>query len=186
MSNYYDMTAADYFGDPCPTPSFTQSLAKLIIAKSPWHAMAAHPRLAPEFKREDPTKFDIGNIAHAILLGRGKLIVTVDADDWRTKAAKQAREAAAAEGKLAVLSRQYDLAGDMVRAARLQLAGRFDLGNLFDDGASEVVLAWQEDGIWLRTMIDFLSNDRRRVVDYKTTIASAAPIAIPTKMAQDG
>ena len=42
----------------------------------------------------------------------------------------------------------------MVHSARLQLHGRFGLGDLFDDGAAEVVLAWREGDIWLRTMID--------------------------------
>ena len=28
---YYDMSSADYFADCCPTPSFTQSIAKIVI-----------------------------------------------------------------------------------------------------------------------------------------------------------
>jgi hypothetical protein len=69
---YLDMSAVDYFADPCPSPSLTQSVAKRLIDRSPLHAWTIHPRLNPAFEADDPTKYDIGNIAHRLLLGRGK------------------------------------------------------------------------------------------------------------------
>lgn len=101
---HLDIAAADYFADPCPSPSFTQSIGKLLIDRSPAHARLAHPRLNPDFDPDDATKYDIGNIAHRLLIGRGKELAVIEADDWRTKAAKEAREQAAAEGKLGVLA----------------------------------------------------------------------------------
>jgi hypothetical protein len=107
---------------PCPAPSLTQSVAKILLEKSPLHAWHAHPRLNPDYQHDDATKFDIGNIAHKMLLGRGKEIVVLeDFDDWRTKAAKEAREEAAAAGKLAVLGKHAARADRMVNAAREQL-----------------------------------------------------------------
>ena len=98
---YTDFPVDQYRADPCPQPSLTQSIAKVILDHSPLHAWHAHPRLNPRFVQDEEKKFDIGNTAHALLIGRGKSIAVIDADDWRTKAAKEAREAAAfAKGKI--------------------------------------------------------------------------------------
>jgi len=184
---YTDIAANDYHRDPCPAASLTQSVAKVLLAKSPLHAWHAHPRLNPDYAHDDDTKFDVGNIAHKMLLGRGKEIVVLEGfDDWRTKAAKEAREEAAQAGKLAVLGKHAARADRMAQAAREQLAMR-DLGYLFgDQGNSEVVVAWQEGKIWLRQMIDWLSDDCVIFADYKTTDESAAPAALARKMVNDG
>lgn len=184
---YTDIAAADYHADCCPAPSLTQSVAKILLDKSPLHAWHAHPRLNPDYQHDDDTKFDIGNIAHKMLLGRGKEIVVLeDFDDWRTKEAKLRREAAAEKGQIAVLGKHAARADKMVRAAREQLELR-GLGNLFGaEGDSEAVLAWQEGPIWLRQMIDWLSADRLIFADYKTTDESAAPAALARKMVNDG
>lgn len=187
---YLDCPAADYFLDPAPEPSFTQSIGKLILERSPLHAWHAHPRLNPDYQHDDDTKFDVGNVAHKMLLGRGKEIVVLDFDDWRTKAAKEAREEAAAAGKLAVLGKQAARADAMVRAAREQLDLR-DLPHIFNPqvGNSEVVTAWQEGRIWMRQMLDWLSSPNlthHTVADFKTTGESAAPDALARKMVADG
>jgi PDDEXK-like domain of unknown function (DUF3799) len=183
---YTDMSSVDYFEDPCPQPSLTQSIAKILLDQSPLHAWHAHPRLNPDWRPDDPTKFDVGNIAHKLMIGRGKEIVVLDQfNDWRTKAAQEAREAAAADGKLAVLGKKFALADRMVRAAREQLELR-GLGNLFAEGAGEVVTAWQQDGYWCRQMIDWLSPDRLIFCDYKTTEMSAAPHGLGRMMVNAG
>jgi hypothetical protein len=184
---YTDMDAATYFADPCPQPSLTQSIAKVLLDRSPLHAWHAHPRLNPDYQPDDDTKFDVGNIAHKMLLGRGKEITVLEGfDDWRTKAAKEARAAAAAEGKLAVLGKHAARADAMAAAAREQLDLR-GLGDLFGpSGSSETVMAWREGDIWLRQMIDWLSADRRIFADYKTTGENAAPHALARKMVNDG
>lgn len=180
---YTDMPAEDYFADPCPTPSFTQSIAKILINKSPLHAWHAHPRLNPAHEEDDDKKFDIGNVAHLLLLGRGKKIQVIEADDWRTKAAKDAREEARVAGRIGILGPQFERASAMAKAARKQLEVMdFD----FADGDAEAVIAWREGDLWYRSMLDWLSRDRQLVLDFKTTIASAAPIAIPIKLAVDG
>lgn len=185
---YPAMSADDYHADPCPEPSLTQSIAKVLISKSPLHAWTAHPRLNPAFVRDEPTKFDVANVAHRLLLGRGGEIAVIEADDWRKKAAQEARDAALSCGRLPCLPEQYGRAAEMVYKAREQLSAA-GLGEAFsrEAGDGEMVIAWQDDdGFWQRAMIDWCSSDRRLVLDYKTTIASAAPHAIPIKMATDG
>lgn len=185
---HIDMSTAEYFADPCRAPSMTQSIAKILLEKSPLHAWHAHPRLNPDWQPDDPTKFDVGNVAHKLMIGRGKDIVVLDAyDDWRTKAAKEVREAAQAVGKLAVLGKTFAKADRMVRAAREQLDLR-RLGMLFqpDRGDGEVVLAWEGRRMWLRQMVDWLSTDRGMFVDYKTTDMSAAPHGLGRMMVNAG
>ena len=183
---YTGIAPADYFADPAPQPSLTQSLAKIILDRSPLHAWYAHPRLNPDFVDDDATKYDVGNIAHTLLIGRGKTIeVLEDFDDWRTKAAKEQREAAAAAGRLAVLPKHFAKADRMVSSARTQLAQR-GLEDLFTEGHGEVVLLWQEDHIWLRQMIDWLTPDRMTFCDFKTTEQSASPVKLDAKMWNDG
>lgn len=183
---YLDLSSADYFSDPCEGPSLTQSLCKILLEKSPLHAWHAHPRLNPDYRHDDATKFDIGNISHKLLIGRGKEIVVLEEfDDWRKKAAQEARDAAATEGKLAVLGKHFARANRMVEAAREQLELR-GLGNLFRNGDGEVVTAWKEDDFWCRQMIDWLSPDRSIFCDFKSTDMSAAPHRLASMMVNAG
>jgi len=192
---YLDVWPGDYFADPCPKPSLTQSLAKVMLEKSPLHAWYQSPSLNPDYKRNDDTKFDIGNVAHALLIGRGREVEVIEGhDDWRTKSSQEKRAAAAAVGKLPVLGRHYALADRMVDAARVQLAQR-GLEDLFVEGSGEVVMCWQEDvadehgeiePIWLRQMVDWLTPNRDVFCDYKTSDMSASPIRLGQKMWNDG
>jgi hypothetical protein len=184
---YPAMTAAAYFADPCPAPALTQSLAKIVLERSPLHAWHAHPRLNPDFREDDDTKFDVGNIAHKVMIGRGKEIAVLEGfDDWRKDAAKEARAAAAKVGRLAVLGKHFAKADRMVRAAREQLELR-GIGDLFNEhGDGECVLAWKEGDLWLRQMVDWLSHDRRTFCDFKTTELPAAPAKLPRMMINAG
>ncbi len=141
----FDFPGADYFADPTPTPSLTQSIAKILLERAPAHARLAHPRLNPDWQPDEPTKYDIGNIAHTLLLGRGKDLVVIEGDDWvKDKKAKgKARAAAQADGKLGVLSRDLAIGAAMAAAAREQLAER-GYGQDWDEGHAEVMIAWAE------------------------------------------
>jgi PDDEXK-like domain of unknown function (DUF3799) len=181
---FYDMPSTVYFADPCPEPSLTQSIAKILLERSPLHAWHAHPRLNPNFEPDNDTKFDIGNVAHRLILGRGKEFVVLPFDDWKTKAAREAREMAAANRKLAVLAHQFERATAMVHAARDQLELR-GLSHFFRIGNAEVVMAWQEGDIWFRQMLDWLI-DGQVMLDYKSTDMSVAPHNLGRMIAAGG
>lgn len=184
---YPDMTSAEYFADPTPEPSLTQSLIKTLIERSPLHAWCEHPRLNPDFVANEDTKFDVGNVAHKLLIGRGKGVVRVEFDDWRKKKAQTTREKYAELGVLAVLGHQYDRAADMATAARQQLA-QTPHADAFIQGAGsgEAVVAWRDEGFWCRTMIDWLMPDCLRIYDYKSTALSCAPHDIAERASTQG
>ena len=164
-----DVRAA-YHSDPCPEPSLSRSVAKLIAERTPAHAFTAHPRLNPAYQPYEATKFDIGSASHTLILKEGAEIAVIEADDWRTKAAKDARDFARAEGKTPMLARQFDEAMACVDTVREKLPD-FGLGNILspEHGDSEVVVAWDDPVAgWCRVMFDRLMDDLT-IWDFKFT-----------------
>lgn len=182
---HYDIPAHEYHADPAPEPSLSQSLAKILLAMSPAHARHAHPRLNPLWAAPDPTKYDIGNIAHRLILGRGRELEIIPGDDWvkDRKAKSELRQDARERHKLAVLSRDHDTAFDMIGAAWRQLGerGYMEEWEHKRDRAEVVAIAQSHQyatttwpgGHWLRCMIDWLPLPTR-VWDFKTTHMSVA------------
>jgi len=170
---YRGVSEEDYRADPAPEPSLTQSLCKILLERSPKHAWIEHPRLNPNFEPDEDTKFDVGNAAHRLILGRGKDFEIIKAADWRTKAAQDARKAAADQGKIGILEHQFEQAVEMSASATALLA-RHDDKDAFTDGDAEVMIAWEENGIWFRALIDWLHADLRTVDDFKSTGMSIA------------
>jgi PDDEXK-like domain of unknown function (DUF3799) len=185
---YYDIAARDYFADPCPEPSLTQSICKILIDQSPAHARLAHPRLNPDYSEpfEYEKRLAIGNAAHKLLIGRGKEVCVIEANDFRTKEAQATRDQTIADGYTPVLAKHMAEARKLVTATREQvtmvLGADYDAS--FRDGHGEVVAVCQDGDIWLRTMIDWL--DGGTCYDLKTSGASAAPHAVPATMASAG
>lgn len=165
----HDMPAERYHADPCPQPSLSNSIAKVLTQQSPLHAWHAHPRLNPNYEPDHDSKLDYGSAAHQLLLERrSDAIVIVEADDWRTKAAREARDAARAEGKFPILAYQYQRAKKMVWAA-LDFISTTELAGIFATGMPERTMIWQESSIWCRCRPDLMSSDYRVCLDYKST-----------------
>jgi hypothetical protein len=172
---YRDVSEADYRADPCPKPSLTQSTCKTLIASAPAKAFAENARLNPNCAGEDDEKaFDLGNVAHRLVLGRGKDFEVMDYSDWRTKIAKEARAEVIKAGRVPILEDQFGRALLMNDHLRAQL-DRHEDRNAFTNGAAEVMIAWEEGGFWYRSLIDWLHDDLRTVDDYKSSGMSMAP-----------
>jgi hypothetical protein len=120
-------------------------------------------------------QFDFGHVAHKMVLGEGSQIVRVDARDWRTNLAKEAREKAWAHGKVPVLKSTIDTAQRMAgKVFAHKLAAK-----LLEAGAAELSGYWHDDetGVRLRCRPDWLPDyrgGRPIVVEYKSA-ASANP-----------
>lgn len=163
------MDAAAYHADPCPAPSLSSHIANIILRQSPAHAWYAHPRLNPAYEPERSPTFDYGTAAHAMLLegNQGNLAI-IDAQDWRKKEAKEAREQAYALGMTPILRRQFVKVETMVDRAQA-FAGTF-LSR--EHGTPEQTVTWQEPGVWCRARPDWLQGTV--ILDYKTS-ANAEP-----------
>jgi hypothetical protein len=172
----YSMPAEDYHADPCPAPSLSSGIARILISSSPRHAWVAHPRLNPAYEPEDSTTFDLGSAAHALLLEGEDRMAVIDAPDYRTKAAQEARDAARRSGKHPVLRAQYLAVKTMAGIALDAIAVCADLSGLtLDDGDPERVLVWREGDAWCRARPDWIARDLGVQISYKTTATSANP-----------
>lgn len=173
----YDIPMRAYHRDQIgEVPTFSRSIAKLLISRSPRHAWHAHPRLNPAWEPDDETKFDLGKAAHTLLLGSEERFEVIDAADWRTKAAKEAREAALLAGLLPILAPHWPQVQTMVRAVRAQLDRHQEAAGAFTEGKPEQTLVWQEQGIWCRARLDWMPARGAIFDDFKTT-GNAAPDA---------
>lgn len=108
LARVLEVTEAAYHADPCASPSLSQSLAHILVTESPRHAWLAHPKLGGNAERATSRAMDEGAILHKLLLGAGARFEMVVADDWRTKAAKEARDVIVAEGKIPILAANFE------------------------------------------------------------------------------
>lgn len=120
----------------------------------------------PEHKRA----FDLGHVVHTLVLGEGGEIVVVEADNWVTKAAKEARDAAYAVRATPVLRSEYDAA----EAMRDAVMAHETAAEVFQDFAAELSGTYTDEqtGVALRFRPDCLTtlDGRALCVDLKTTV----------------
>jgi hypothetical protein len=184
----YEMPLTEYIADPCPEPSLSATIANVLITESPIHAYVQHPRLNKGRIDHGSNKMDIGTIVHGLVLeGDESRLVIVEADDWRTKVAKETRDAARLAGLVPVLAGDMGMIHEIVKAAQSAIA-HSELAEAFTPqaGKPEQTLCWQEGDIWLRSRPDWLTNDHRLIIDLKTTAGSAEPMAWMKTMLGNG
>ena len=171
----YDISDEVYHADPCIEPSLSASIAKVILEQSPRHAWGQHPRLNPKFEREEKTQFDIGTAAHALLLHGEAKVQIIDAPDFKTKAAREARDAARAAGRIPLIAAKWVDVQNMVAAARAQLRHHSEASDAFQNFKPEQTLVWREDEAWCRCKLDALPRGGNVFYDYKSTNGRAEP-----------
>lgn len=177
-----DAYHADTIGDQI---TLSNSIAKIIISQSPQHAWYAHPKLNPNYQSEESDRFDLGTACHAMLLEQSNAkIVYVDADDYRTNAAKEQRDMVRAKGLTPILRKHEKSINEMVKAANQKIASS-ELKGIFENGKPEQTIVWQDGDVWCRARLDYLRNDHKVILDYKTT-DSADPETCIRKIASMG
>jgi len=165
-----------------PGGSLSSSGARRLLQVPParWQYERQHPPA--------PTPAMIlGTAVHSLVLGVGIQPERIDADDWRTKAARAARDEATRHGRLPLLRDDYDRAYAMAEAVLSHPVA----GALFDParGRPEQTLVWRDEatGVMCRAMVDHLPHDDGRPIlaDLKTT-TDAGPGALGRTVAQYG
>lgn len=158
-------------------PALNYSTAHRLLTQSPAHAWHHHPVLNPDYVSEESDTMDAGAIAHAILLGKGRKVVTLEFADWRTKAAKEARANARADGCIPILAHKLPPINGMVATAQAALLDFSEVRIDLSQGVAEQSLFWDEGGAYCRATPDWRANDFQIVLDVKTTAGSAEPNA---------
>lgn len=146
-------------------------------------AQFKHDRDNP--RTESVGHFDMGTAFHTLTLGVGPELVEIKAQTWDTKAAREGRASAWAEGKTPLLTKQLVIVKAMATAVRSN-----DIAiTLLCDGAAERSLYWPDPvtGVMLRCRPDWLpdSGGRLIMVDLKSA-ESADPAAFSKAAANFG
>lgn len=163
---YDGIDAADYHGDLCVGPSLSSSGAKLLLDKTPlhfWHQSYMNP------SRKGTHIGEVGTGAHLMLLEPKEFrrrVQIIDADNYRTNAAKEQRDAARAVGLTPLLAKEAEKIAEM-RAAIEHSSNKLH----FVGGIAERTFVSTSGGLWWKARPDYLIDDGKRlvVVDYKTT-----------------
>lgn len=172
---YEDLDEQTYHADP----ALSASGAKTLVRPG-GPARYVYEREHPVHKDD----YDFGHVAHRLTLGTGAKFTVLDYDDWRTKAAREARSEARAAGYVPILIDTHLQARHLAEAIMAHPIA----GKLLQDGMAEVSLFWHdhEYGIDRRARFDHLRPyGLARIVDVKTA-ESAEPDAFSRAVANYG
>jgi hypothetical protein len=156
-------------------PSLSQSAAHTLVSKSPRHAWLEHPRLGGK-RRKATRSMDRGSIVGAILLGTADEVLcrVPEFRNYKTDAARAARDKATSEGLVPVLDHEFGELHDAALHVRKRMT---ELGIVLS-GESEVAIEWTESStagdVVCRGRLDHLIESEGVIYDLKS-IVSAHP-----------
>lgn len=155
------------------TPALSAGGAWMLANECPaiyWHYSPFNPSAAPG---DNGKPMDVGTAVHLAALEPDRLserTVLVEAEDWRTKAAREARDAAYGAGLVPLLPKDLALVESLAAALR---ANEY-VARLLDGAATEVSYFWEADGIPFKARADVVTP-RGEIADLKAS-ASASPL----------
>jgi hypothetical protein len=168
LAGIHDIGLADYLRDPAPAPSLSAGIAGKLLNLSPAHAWHAYNEERQDYRRDG----SIGTVFHALFLGKGGDYEVLEVDDFRTAAARAARDEALAAGRTPIKAADFETAAKMAEHAAMQLA-EHEIGNFTNrPGKAEQVMIWQEGETYCRSCVDWLPVDLEAfpyIVNLKTT-----------------
>ena len=164
----YQISENNYHADPCPIPSLSASIGKILLERSPRHAWTRHARLG-KGEGKWTKAMNVGSAVHDILFrGDNNSVVWFDYRDWRTKAAREDRDSSIDNGLIPLLEKNETQVYGIVEAVRREW-GDAQHYNF------ERVFVWKEGDSWCRTMQDMTEPDGKIIVDLKCTDLAATP-----------
>ena len=174
------MDFPSYLKDPAPSPSLTSSLVRDLLQTAPRKVWENCSRLNPDYKEKKKDIFDLGSAAHAQFIGEGAEIVVVDADDWRTKIAKEAKAAAYKAGMTPIKIADMRRVEAMAKAAKEQFGLHPQLRDILTVRAVETYreasIFWHEAGATCRCRPDlYVGGGSPAIIHYKTTGTTLNP-----------
>lgn len=179
-----NVSKADYLSDPCDRPSLTNSIAKLMVQRSPAHAWSAHPKGA-NHRREPSEAMKNGTLLDSLLFGGDAELVESPYDDYRKNEAREWKALQELAGKLPVKAKELKYARLAADAIREGWAAQ----GLALSGEDQLVVVWDEESssgpVRCRARLDHWIADDLLIVDGKTT-ENAHPSAVAKTMVNLG
>lgn len=165
----YDLTMDQYHGQPADALCMGSSDAVILTNATPAHLQASWLD-----DSDDSKASDLGTIIHTLILEphrAEKQLAIVQADDWRTKVAREQRDDARARGMTPILEKDLDGAHAAVRAVMEHPIA----GQLLSDGKAEQSYFAKDEktGLYRKCRPDFYTSSRI-IVDVKS-VTSASP-----------
>ena len=182
-TGWHSMDEAVYHTDPCPMPSLSASTAKILVRGSPLHAWNSHPKNPVAEKWEPKNRMQIGKAVHAAVFGGASLSV-IEADSYRTKAAKEARDEALEAGLIPILHQDLETVYAMAEVCRQRFEDLYG-GPQYH---AERVAIWRcpRTGGWRRAMLDSSAHEAPIIVDLKTTGSAVDDESVIKRIFADG
>src|ERR1700731_2354959 len=164
-----DMPETPYHAEKALSASGAFTLAAACPALY-WHTSPFNPDAVAS---ENGKEMDIGTALHLAVLEPDRLAdrtLLVDAKDWRTKAAQEARDQAYEAGVTPLLPKDRELVDGLSAALR---ANEY-VAALLEGASTEVSYFWTDEGIPRKARADIVTHDGGAIADLKAS-ASAAP-----------
>lgn len=155
-----------YYGLCTPEPALSSSGARLILEPGCPAAFWWQSHMNPNRPADNKREFDLGTAAHLLTLEPSRWetrVVQIDAEDYRTKDARAARDAAYTEGKIPLRVQDHDA----VKAMNDAFFDYPEAIKLLSGGAAESTYVWQAGAVWLKARPDYVKPGK--MADFKTT-----------------
>ena len=163
----FGLSHEDYHAGMRPgVKPLSSTFAKELINKSPYEAKFA--------ERKDSPAFAIGRAIHELALeGEYKTILPCDVSDWRTKAAKELKAQAEADGLTPMKLSELEHVEAIAAAVRAHPIA----AEILSEGHAEVSALVEDDGLYEQVRIDWLRVDQKRPAlwDLKAVAGTANP-----------
>jgi hypothetical protein len=170
-------TAEEYHAHEALSAGMAWAMVNECPAQAWWQSV-----FNPEAEPLNHRVLDIGTAAHLAVLETHRFAERcslIAADNYRTKAAQELRDACYAEGKTPLLPQDYELVNRLREALQTSAAAEL----LFGEGENEVSYSWDRDGVPCKARADRITS--RAIVDLKTAV-SASPEAFGRAMIREG
>ena len=155
----------DFEVTPTETPRLSPSVASILLRRSPLHAWHYH-RLLGGVRREPTASMENGTLLHHLVLvgGDSDKLAIIDAENFRTKAAQELRDAARAAGKTPIIASQHAAATNAAAVIRK----RIDLfGIPINEWEAERKMTWGSSGVACSGILD--ATTKTCVYELKST-----------------
>jgi len=167
--------------DDKPIPRLSPSIAHILINESPLHAWQEHYLLGGGRERDESEAQARGRILDRLIFGTGPELVVIDAENFRTKAAQELRDAATEARKIPVLASKIKAFEETANILTDKMARK----GVELVGVSQARLEWESNGVQCKGKLDHFITGEAMIWDLKTC-RSAKPAAIAASLESHG